>query len=144
MTNFKKMLISYHKLLKYDNHKVLTGRKYYLRRSLKGLTSLNTLPGAVFFNSIRTNYWGVREAHALKLPSAAILDTDSDPADVLYPVPGNDDAFGSIYFLNQLVAKTILITKIGRLLKFGSKKALFSKFNKNLLNRSGKGRGQGG
>jgi ribosomal protein S2 len=57
----------------------------------------------------------------LRIPSGSVTDSDALPSDVLYPIPGNDAAFGSIYFLNQLVAKTVLISKINLLLNFGKK-----------------------
>lgn len=56
------------------------------------------------------------ESYAMHIPSGGITDTDALPHSVLFPIPGNDDAFGSIFFFNQLVAKTTLIAKISSLL----------------------------
>jgi small subunit ribosomal protein S2 len=121
LTNFKKILVAYNTLLRGKEASSLTRYKWNLKQSLDGLQTLNSLPGVVFFNSTKNNFWGTREAYSLRIPSGAVTDSDALPSDVLYPIPGNDDAFGSIYFLNQLVAKTILISKINLLLNFSKK-----------------------
>jgi len=53
----------------------------------------------------------------LLIPAGGITDTDSSPSSLLYPIPGNDDAFGSIYFLNRLIAKVVLISKMAIMLR---------------------------
>lgn len=53
----------------------------------------------------------------MHIPAAGIADTDSYPHSLLYPIPGNDDAFGSVLFSNQLIAKTILIAKMANMVK---------------------------
>lgn len=83
-----------------------------LKKTLRGLVVLKSLPAAVFFNSAKSNISGSRETYALHIPAAALTDTDSYPASLLYPVPGNDDAFGSVLFANQLIAKSLLIAKM--------------------------------
>ena len=102
LTNFKKVMVAYNILLKNKSFNSLTRYKWNLKQSLDGLSVLNSLPGALFFNSTKNNFWASREAYSLRIPSASITDSDSYPSDILYPIPGNDDAFGSIYFLNQL------------------------------------------
>lgn len=46
------------------------------------------------------------------VPSAGVIDTDAYPDAIMFPIPGNDDAFGSLYFLNRLIAKAVLISKM--------------------------------
>ena len=50
----------------------------------------------------------VKEARKLKIPTIAIVDTNTDPTVVDYPIPGNDDALRAIEFYCDVVAKTIL------------------------------------
>lgn len=46
------------------------------------------------------------------VPSGGIVDTDAYPHSIMFPIPGNDDAFGSIFFLNRLVARVVILAKI--------------------------------
>lgn len=106
----------YYRTLKYRTDASLSRFQINLRNSLRGFVTLKALPAVVFFNSVRCSYWATSEAAALRIPSAGITDTDSVPSSILYPLPGNDDAFGSIFFLNKLVAKVTLISKIEKML----------------------------
>lgn len=107
----------YYRLLKYKKEAYLTRFKINLKNSLNGLMILKSLPSAICFNSVRHNYWGTGESYALHIPAGGITDTDAAPHSVMHPLPGNDDAFGAVFFLNQLVAKTVLISKIVAMLK---------------------------
>lgn len=102
----------YHRLLDLRPETELSQFKRNLKNFLRGLYLLKSPPGIIFFNSVRNSYWASGEAHALLITAAGVTDTDASPHSLLYPIPGNDDAFGSIYFLNRLVAKSILISKI--------------------------------
>ena len=117
----------YYRLLKYKQDSCLSRFKLNLKNSLKGLSVLKSLPSVVFFNSVRHSYWATGEAYALHIPAGGVTDSDALPDSILYPIPGNDDAFGSIYFLNKLVAKMVLITKILLMLK------TYTKFCEKLL-----------
>ncbi len=108
----------YHLFLKNKTLSSLTSFKQNLKITLDGLANLRTLPSAAFFNSTRRSFWGTGEAAAMKISSAGITDSDASPVDLLYTLPGNDDAFGSIYFFNLLVAKTVLISKIKSMYDF--------------------------
>lgn len=79
---------------------------------------LRALPAVIFFNSVKHSYCATGEAYALHIPSGGVTDSDALPDSVLYPIPGNDDAFGSLYFLNKLIAKMVLLSKIETMLKF--------------------------
>jgi len=72
-------------------------------RNLTGIKDMTSLPGAMFIVDIRREKLAVAEAHRLNIPVVALVDTNADPDEVDYPVPGNDD---SIRALN-LIAKTL-------------------------------------
>lgn len=107
----------YRRSLKYSEASSLSRARFLLKNSFLGLSVLKSLPAVVFFNSAKSSFWGSGETYALHIPAAGIADTDSYPHSLLYPIPGNDDAFGSVLFANQLVAKTILIAKIANMLQ---------------------------
>lgn len=105
----------YHKTLKNVSSDRLSRFKLNLKNFLQGFTFLKSLPSVAFFNSVRNSYWATGEAYAMRIPAGGVTDTDSLPDSVLYPIPGNDDAFGSLFFLNKLVAKVVLISKMTRM-----------------------------
>ena len=74
-----------------------------LARILQGIIDLTRLPSALFVVDINKEHIAVREANKLGIPVVAIVDTNTDPTLVDYPIPSNDDAIGSI----SLIVKTI-------------------------------------
>ncbi len=78
-----------------------------LHRSLGGIVQMSKVPDLVFV--IDTNYesLAIKESIKLGIPIIAILDTNSDPGGIHYPVPGNDDARRSIDLYCSLIKKTI-------------------------------------
>ena len=66
----------------------------------------------MYKRQVKHSQWGTGEARAMFVPSGGVIDTDAYPSSIMFPIPGNDDAFGAIYFLNRLVAKVVLIAKI--------------------------------
>jgi len=102
----------YYRLLRGAGDSNLSRFALNLKQSLRGLFVLKSLPGLSFFNSVKGSYWGTGEARAMFVPSGGVIDTDAYPSSIMFPIPGNDDAFGAIYFLNRLVAKVVLISKI--------------------------------
>lgn len=67
-----------------------------MERNYSGVKDLNTLPGCVFVIDPKKEVACVREAARLSIPVVALIDTDADPDDVDYPIPGNDDAIKSV------------------------------------------------
>jgi ribosomal protein S2 len=112
ITNFKRIWSMFQRTLRFVNEHNLSRFKLNLRNTLIGLAGLRSLPGLIFFNSIYHSQIAAGEARALRIPSGGVTDTDSYPHAILHAVPGNDDAFGSVFFLNKLVAKVVLLTKI--------------------------------
>ena len=78
-----------------------------LQRSLGGISKMKKIPDLVFI--IDTNYesLAIKEAIKLNIPIIAILDTNSNPDGIDFPVPGNDDARRSIDLYCNLIKQTI-------------------------------------
>ena len=78
-----------------------------LERSLGGILEMKNIPDLMFI--IDTNYenLAIKEAIKLKIPIIAILDSNSDPSDIDYPIPGNDDARRAINLYCDLLKQTI-------------------------------------
>ena len=79
-----------------------------LEKNLAGVASMEGLPGAVFVVDAKKEDIAVKEANRLGIPVVAIVDTDSDPDLVQYPIPGNDDAIRSIKLLTSIVVDSLL------------------------------------
>jgi small subunit ribosomal protein S2 len=78
-----------------------------LQKNLDGIRDLNRRPDAIFVVDTRKEDIAVREARKLGLPIIAIVDTNCDPDDVDYIIPGNDDAIRSGALLTRVVADAI-------------------------------------
>ena len=78
-----------------------------LQRSLGGIKDMKKTPDLIFV--IDTNYesLAIKEAIKLNIPIIAILDTNSDPENIDYPIPGNDDARRSIELYCNIIKETI-------------------------------------
>ena len=88
-----------------------------LERSLGGISEMTKIPDMIFIIDTNIEELAVKEALKLNIPIVAIVDTNSDPIGINYPIPGNDDARRSINLYCDLIKKTILdaqtrITKI--------------------------------
>ena len=85
----------------------MSGQKDKLQRSLGGITDMKKIPDLVFI--IDTNYesLAIKESIKLGIPIVAILDTNSDPEGIDFPIPGNDDARRSIDLYCNLIKETI-------------------------------------
>ena len=83
-----------------------------LQRSLGGISDMKKVPDLVFI--IDTNYesLAIKESIKLNIPIIAILDTNSDPDGINFPIPGNDDARRSIDLYCKLIKETIESAKL--------------------------------
>lgn len=79
-----------------------------LELSLGGIKNMETLPGAMFVIDTRREDTAVREANILKIPVVAVVDTNSDPEVIDYPIPGNDDAIRAIRLFADLIASAVI------------------------------------
>ena len=86
----------------------LTRERDRLERSLGGIKDMNGLPDALFLIDVGHESIAVAEARKLNIPIIAVVDTNHNPKDIDYVIPGNDDAIRAIRLYSQLVADAIL------------------------------------
>ena len=79
-----------------------------LERSLGGIADMTKIPDMIFIIDTNVEDLAVKEAIKLNIPIVAIVDTNSDPTGITYPIPGNDDARRAINLYCQLIKQTIL------------------------------------
>ena len=79
-----------------------------LERSLGGIKDMGGLPSMLFVIDTNKESIAVAEARKLDIPVAAILDSNSDPDGIAYPIPGNDDASRAIALYCDLVARAVI------------------------------------
>ena len=82
--------------------------KEKLQRSLGGISEMKKTPDLIFIIDTNMESLAVAEAKKLKIPIIAILDTNSDPTGIDFPIPGNDDARRSIDLYCSLIKETIV------------------------------------
>ncbi|MBO6043145.1 MAG: 30S ribosomal protein S2 [Acetobacter sp.] len=86
----------------------LTRERDKLERSLGGIKEMGGLPDILFVIDTNKEKLAIAEANKLKIPVVAVLDSNSDPRGVSYPVPGNDDAIRAIELYCHLVSSAVL------------------------------------
>ena len=86
---------------------MLTREKGKLERTLGGIREMAKVPSAVWIVDTKKEHIAVGEARKLKIPVIAILDTNCDPDEVDYKIPGNDDAIRSAALLTRVVADAV-------------------------------------
>jgi len=79
-----------------------------LERSLGGIANMKKIPDMIFIIDTNIESLAVKEAIKLNIPIVAVIDTNSDPSGIDFPIPGNDDARRSINLYCDLVKETIL------------------------------------
>ena len=79
-----------------------------LERNLSGVRNMDVLPGCLVVADTRVEQIAIMEANRLEIPVVAILDTNSDPDGVSYPIPGNDDAAKGIRLLLSTLADAVI------------------------------------
>jgi small subunit ribosomal protein S2 len=85
----------------------LKREKDKLERTLGGIRDMSKVPSAVWVVDTKKEHIAVNEARKLGIPVVAILDTNCDPDEVNYPIPGNDDAIRSVSLLTRVVADAV-------------------------------------
>jgi small subunit ribosomal protein S2 len=85
----------------------LRHEKDKLERNLGGMQSLERLPDAIFVIDTKKEHIAVNEARKLGLPVIAIVDTNCDPDEVDYVIPGNDDAIRSVSLVTRIIADAL-------------------------------------
>ena len=79
-----------------------------LNRYLGGIKEMTSIPGALFVVDVGKESIAVAEAKRVGIPIVALVDTDCDPSDIDYPIPGNDDAIRSIRLVTSRIADAII------------------------------------
>jgi small subunit ribosomal protein S2 len=79
-----------------------------LIRGLGGIRQMVSIPQAVFIVDIQKEQTALKEARRLAIPVVAIVDTNTDPDEVDYPIPGNDDAIRSIKLITSIIAEAAI------------------------------------
>ncbi len=121
LTNFAtirkavRKMASIDKLMVSDSYKNLSKRERLqlgrerakLEKNLGSIADLNRLPSALFIVDIIKEHIAVAEARKLNIPTFAIVDTNSDPTLIDFPIPGNDDASKSIALIVRIMTQAL-------------------------------------
>lgn len=121
LTNFAtirkslKKLSTIERLIKDESYQNLAKRerlminreKEKLERVLGGISDLTRLPAAIFVVDIKREHIAVSEANKLNIPIIGMVDTNSNPESVDYPIPANDDAWKSINIITQYISRAV-------------------------------------
>ena len=86
---------------------MITRDRIKLERVLGGIADLNRLPAALFIIDVKKEHIAVTEALKLNIPTFAMVDTNSDPTDIDFAIPANDDATKSISLITGIITKAI-------------------------------------
>lgn len=86
---------------------MITREREKLEKVLGGIAELTRLPAALFIVDAKKEHIAVKEAKKLNIPVFALVDTNTDPTTVDYPIPANDDAYKSISILTSAIGRAI-------------------------------------
>ena len=86
----------------------LLKEKGRLEKNLGGIKNMNNLPGVVFVIDTHKEAIAVAEAHRMRIPLIAVVDTNCNPDGIEYPIPGNDDAIRAINLFTQVIANAVV------------------------------------
>ena len=93
-------------------------------RGFEGLLDFYKLPGAVFVIDIKNEEIAVAEAKRMNIPAVGLVDTNSDPSQVAFPIPGNDDAVKSVRLIVSVITDAIQAGLARRSVEMEAKKAV--------------------
>jgi small subunit ribosomal protein S2 len=121
LTNFKTISQSIKRLREFDERITeeqsgltkrelleLTRDRDKLERALGGIKEMGGLPDILFVIDTNKEAIAVQEANKLRIPVVAVLDSNSSPDGIAYPIPGNDDAMRAIHLYSDLVSGSVL------------------------------------
>ena len=100
-------------LLTKKEKSLLLAEKEKLERYLGGIKNMPELPGAIFVIDPRKEKIDVHEARKLGIPVIAVVDTNCDPDEIDYVIPGNDDAIRAVKLLTSVIADAVVEAKQG-------------------------------
>lgn len=131
LTNFKtikKRIDRLHQLVKMEEEGTfellpkkevikLKHQRERLEKFLGGIQNMKRVPDALFIVDPRKERIAIQEAHILGIPVVAIVDTNCDPDEIDYVIPGNDDAIRAVRLLSETIANAVLEGKQGEQLE---------------------------
>lgn len=86
---------------------LITREKDRLRKVFGGIENMTRLPGALFIVDIKKEHLAVKEAKILGIPVIAVVDTNTDPEEVDFPIPANDDSVKTIELISSIMADAV-------------------------------------
>ena len=93
----------------------LMNEKEKLEKYLNGIKDMPEVPGAIFIVDPRKERIAVKEAHKLGIPVVGIVDTNCDPDEIDFPIPGNDDAIRAVKLIASTISQAIIEAKQGQI-----------------------------
>lgn len=122
LTNFQTIKHSVHRLKKIEKMEIdgtfenltkkeisrLNKERSRLDKSLGGIKDMKELPSVIFIIDTRKESIAIAEANRMNIPVIAIVDTNCDPTNITYPIPGNDDAIRSVSLFTQVIANAVV------------------------------------
>ncbi len=93
----------------------LMNEKGKLEKYLDGIKDMPELPGAIFIVDPRKERIAIKEAQNLGIPIIGIIDTNCDPDEIDYPIPGNDDAIRAVKLITSAISQSIIEAKQGEM-----------------------------
>ncbi len=91
-----------------------------LQANLNGVRNMTSLPGAIFVVDTKREDIAIREAQRLHIPIIGLVDTNADPDDVDYVIPGNDDAIRSVGLMSRVIADAVIEGRGGDVPEFAA------------------------
>ena len=91
-----------------------------LEKNLGGIKEMTRMPGAMFVVDPKNERIAVLEARKLNIPIVGLIDTNCNPEDVDYPIPGNDDAIRAVKLITDVMANAIIEGRQGEILEVES------------------------
>jgi SSU ribosomal protein S2P len=124
LQNYKKRIDRLHDLEKMEEDGIfdvlpkkeviqLKHERERLEKFLGGIKNMNKIPDVLFVVDPRKERIAVKEAHILGIPVIGIVDTNCDPDEVDYVIPGNDDAIRAVKLITETIANAVIEARQG-------------------------------
>jgi len=94
---------------------VIRRELFRLRKFFGGISHMSSIPDALFVVDIKREESAVKEAKILNIPIIAILDTNCDPDNIDFPIPGNDDAIRAVKLISSYIANACIEGQEGKI-----------------------------
>lgn len=110
-------LIYFHYIVHHLRRMLLSHQELFRRENLGGIKDMKKLPDAIFIVDPKKEHICVQEAHTLGIPLIGIVDTNCDPEELDYVIPGNDDAIRAVKLIVSKMADAVIEAKQGEVLE---------------------------